>query len=180
MAAFLMHTKDNPMKALGVLAGIIGVMVLIILLISTATFWRNKRSPKIVPARRIIRKRQDYQPRTIRMEWLSFKKSWSNVAEKFTVKEDTLSLQNGNSNNSSQVPSLPPPPPSAPIPLQAPLFKIQEPTWKLSTVSGSLSPKLANKQARKKMALSTPETALVSELKQRFEIRNSAIGQPHI
>lgn len=180
MAAFLMHTKDNPMKVLGVLAVIIGVMVMIILSISTVTFWRNKRSPKIVPARRIIKKRQNYQPRTIKMEWLSFKKSCSNVATKFTVKEDTISLQNENSNNSSQMPSLPPPPPSAPIPLHAPVFKIQEPSWKLSTVSGSLSPKLVNKQARKKGVLSTHDTALVSELKQRFEIRNSAIGQPHI
>ncbi|KAL7990290.1 hypothetical protein Chor_013720, partial [Crotalus horridus] len=180
MGAFLMQTKDNPMKALGVLAGIIGFMVMIILLISTVTFWRNKRSPKIVPARRIIKKRQNYQPRTIKMEWLSFKKTCSNVAEKFTVKEDTVSLQNENSNNSSQMPSLPPPPPSAPIPLHAPVFKIQEPIWKLSTVSGSLSPKLVNKQSRKKGALSTQDTALVSELKQRFEIRNSAIGQPHI
>ncbi|KAK9400483.1 cadherin-related family member 1 [Crotalus adamanteus] len=180
MGAFLMQTKDNPMKALGVLAGIIGFMVMIILLISTVTFWRNKRSPKIVPARRIIKKRQNYQPRTIKMEWLSFKKSCSNVAEKFTIKEDTVSLQNENSNNSSQMPTLPPPPPSAPIPLHAPVFKIQEPTWKLSTVSGSLSPKLVNKQSRKKGALSAQDTALVSELKQRFEIRNSAIGQPHI
>lgn len=180
MAAFLMKTKDNPMKAIGVLAGLIGIMVMVILFISTAMFWRNKRSPRIMPARRIIKKRPNYQPRTIRMEWLSFKKSSSNAAEKFTVKEDTISLQNENSNNSSQMPSLPPPPPSVPIPSQAPLFKVQEPTWKLSTVSGALSPKFINKQARKKGALLAADTALVSELKQRLEMRNSVISQPHI
>ncbi|KAM6442452.1 cadherin-related family member 1 isoform 1-T1 [Liasis olivaceus] len=180
MAAFLMQTKDNPMKALGVLAGIIGVMVMIILLISTAMFWRNKRSPKIMPARRIIKKRQNYQPRTIRMEWLRFKRSSSNAAEKFTVEGEAASLQNENSNNSSQVLSLPPPPPSVPTPLRAPVFKTQDPTWKLPTVSGSLSPQLLNKQGKKKRALFTNHTALVSELKQRLEMRNSAVGQPHI
>ncbi|XP_007420869.1 cadherin-related family member 1 isoform X1 [Python bivittatus] len=180
MAAFLMQTKDNPMKALGVLAGIIGVMVMIILLISTAMFWRNKRSPKIMPARRIIKKRQNYQPRTIRMEWLRFKRSSSNPAEKFTVEGEAASLQNENSNNSSQVLSLPPPPPSVPTPLQAPVFKTQDPTWKLPTVSGSLSPQLLNKQGKKKRALFTNHSALVSELKQRLEMRNSAVGQPHI
>ncbi|ETE69024.1 Cadherin-related family member 1, partial [Ophiophagus hannah] len=181
MAAFLLQTKDNPMKAVGVLAGLIGVMVMAILFISTAMFWRNKRSPRIMPARRIIKKRPNYQPRTLRMGWLSFKKSSSKAAEKFTVKEDAVSLQNENSNNSSQVPSLPPPPPpSGPMPSSAPLFKVQEPPWTLSTVSGSLSPKLVKKQARRKGALFTADAALVSELKQRLEMRNSAIGQPHI
>ncbi|XP_026528520.1 cadherin-related family member 1 [Notechis scutatus] len=182
MAAFLLQTKDNPMKAIGVLAGLIGVMVMAILFISTAMFWRNKRSPRIMPARRIIKKRPNYQPRTLRMEWLSFKKFSSKAAEKFAVKEDAISLQNENSNNSSQVPSLLPPPlPSGLMPPPAPLFKVQEPPWTLSTVSGSLSPKLVKKQARKKAgALFAADTALVSELKERLEMRNSAIGQPHI
>ncbi|KAG8135224.1 hypothetical protein E2320_008267 [Naja naja] len=169
MAAFLLQTKDNPMKAVGVLAGLIGVMVMAILFISTAMFWRNKRSPRIMPARRIIKKRPNYQPRTLRMEWLSFKKSSTKAADKFTIKEDAVSLQNENSNNSSQVPSLPPPPTT-----------VQEPPWMLSTVSGSLSPKLVKKQARRKGALFSADAALVSELKQRLEMRNSAIGQPHI
>uniref|UniRef100_A0A8C5SEJ3 Uncharacterized protein n=1 Tax=Laticauda laticaudata TaxID=8630 RepID=A0A8C5SEJ3_LATLA len=182
MAAFLLQTKDNPMKAIGVLAGLIGVMVMIILFISTAMFWRNKRSPRIMPARRIIKKRPNYQPRTLRMEWLSFKKFSSKAAEKFAVKEDAISLQNENSNNSSQVLSLPSPPlPPGLMPSPAPLFKVQEPPWTLSTVSGSLSPKLVKKQARKKAgALFAADAALVSELKQRLEMRNSAIGQPHI
>ncbi|XP_063163794.1 cadherin-related family member 1 isoform X1 [Candoia aspera] len=180
MAAFLMQTKDNPMKALGVLVGVIGVMVMIILSISTAMFWRNKRSPKIMPVRRIIKKRQNYQPRTIRMEWLRFKRSSSHAAEKFTVEEEATSLQNENSNNSSQVLSLPPPPPSVPTALRVPVFKAQDPTWKLPTVSGSLSPEFLNKQGKKKRAVFTPHTALVSELKQRLEMRNSATGQPHI
>uniref|UniRef100_A0A670I9R9 Cadherin-related family member 1 n=1 Tax=Podarcis muralis TaxID=64176 RepID=A0A670I9R9_PODMU len=175
MAAFLMQTKDNPMKALGVLAGVMGVMVAITILISTAMFWRNKRSNKIMPVRRIIKKRQNHQPtRMIRMEWLKFKRS-SNAAEKFVVEEDTKSLQNENSNNNFQVP-LPPPPPAAPALPPAPALKTNVSEWRVPTVSGSLSPKLIKK--KKGAAVCTSHNALVSELKQRFEMRNAA--SPHI
>lgn len=177
MAAFLMQTKDNPMKALGVLAGVMGVMVMITILISTAMFWRNKRSNKILPVRRIIKKRQNYQSRTIRMEWLKFKRS-SNAAEKFAVEDDTKSLQNENSNNNFQVP--PPPPPAAPAPPPAPVFNVSAPEWRVPTVSGSLSSQIGSKPVKKKGAACTANNALVSELKQRFEMRNAALGHPHI
>ncbi|KAJ6661627.1 hypothetical protein lerEdw1_013866 [Lerista edwardsae] len=177
MAAFLMQTKDNPMKALGVLAGVMGVMVMITILISTAMFWRNKRSNKIMPVRRIIKKRQNYQSRTIRMEWLKFKRS-SNAAEKFAVEDDTRSLQNENSNNNFQVP--PPPPPAAPAPPPAPVFRVSAPEWRVPTVSGSLSSQVGSKPMKKKGASCTANNALVSELKQRFEMRNAALGHPHV
>uniref|UniRef100_A0A8D0BSZ0 Cadherin-related family member 1 n=1 Tax=Salvator merianae TaxID=96440 RepID=A0A8D0BSZ0_SALMN len=177
MAAFLMQSKDNPMKALGVLAGVMGVMVVITILISTATFWRNKRSNKIMPVRRIIKKRHNFQPKTARMEWLKFKRS-SNAAEKFTIPEDTKSLQNENSNNNFQVP--PPPPLTAPEPPPAPALKTNSPTWRVPTVSGSLSPKIIKKQAKKGDMACTSHNALVSELKRKFEMRNAAASQPQI
>ncbi|XP_007067332.2 cadherin-related family member 1 isoform X2 [Chelonia mydas] len=177
MAAFLMHTKDNPMKALGVLAGVMGVMVVITIMISTAMFWRNKRSNKIMPVRRIIKKRQIHQPRTVRMEWLKFKLS-SNPAEKFAIEDDTKSLQNENSNNNVQVPSLPPTAPALPpSPVLAP--KINTTEWRVTTVSGSLNPKFINKPGKKKGPSST-HNALVSELKQKFEKRNIASNNLHI
>nr|XP_034994401.1 cadherin-related family member 1 [Zootoca vivipara] len=176
MAAFLMQTKDNPMKALGVLAGVMGVMVAITILISTAMFWRNKRSNKIMPVRRIIKKRQNQPSRTIRVEWLKFKRP-SNAAEKFAVEEDAKSLQNENSNNNLQVP-VPPPPPAAPALPPAPALKTYVSEWRVPTVSGSLSPKIMKKQAKKGAAVCTSHNALVSELKQRFEMRNAA--SPHI
>ncbi|XP_044276059.1 cadherin-related family member 1 [Varanus komodoensis] len=176
MAAFLMQTKDNPMKALGVLAGIMGVMVLLTILISTAMFWRNKRSNKVMPVRRIIKKRQNYQPRLVRMEWLKFKRS-SNAAEKFAVEEDAKSLQNENSNNNFQVP--PPPPPVAPALPLAPALKTNAPEWRVSTISGSLSPKIRSKE-KKKGTVCTSHTALVSELKQKFEMRNAALSHPQV
>nr|XP_056706092.1 cadherin-related family member 1 isoform X1 [Euleptes europaea] len=178
MGPFLMQTKDNPLKALGVLAGVIATMVMITILISTATFWRNKRSNKVMPVRRIIRRRQNYQPRTIRLEWLKFK-SLANFSEKFSAQEDVKSLQNENSNN-NLLQVLPPLPPTAPVPPPAPVFKMSLPDWRVPTVSGSLSPKIKSKHVKKKGSASMGHNALVSELKSRFEKSNAASGHPHI
>ncbi|XP_030344438.1 cadherin-related family member 1 isoform X2 [Strigops habroptila] len=177
MAAFLMQTKDNPMKALGVLAGVMGIMVLITIMISTAMFWRNKRSNKIMPVRRIIKKRQTPQPRTVRMEWLKFKRP-SNAAEKFVVEDDAKNLHNENSNNNIQVAAVPP---TAPLPPPPPTVASRDdaPGWQVPTVSGSLTPKFVNKQVKKR-GHGSAHNALVSELKMRFEKRNAAMGEPHI
>uniref|UniRef100_A0A8B9EHH1 Cadherin-related family member 1 n=1 Tax=Anser cygnoides TaxID=8845 RepID=A0A8B9EHH1_ANSCY len=177
MAAFLMQTKDNPMKALGVLAGVMGIMVLITIMISTAMFWRNKRSNKIMPVRRIIKKRQTQPSRTVRMEWLKFKRP-SNAAEKFVVEDDAQSLQNENSNNNVQVAPVPP---AAPVPPPPPALAPSGDAsgWRVPTVSGSLTPKFINKQLKKR-GHSSAHNAMVSELKMRFEKRNAAIGEPHI
>ncbi|EPY88984.1 cadherin-related family member 1-like protein [Camelus ferus] len=86
MAAFLMQTKDNPMKAVGVLAGIMAIIVAITVLISTATFWRNKKSNKVLPVRRVLRKRPSPAPRAIRIEWLKFRKT--KAADKFRLGVD--------------------------------------------------------------------------------------------
>ncbi|KAM9550864.1 cadherin-related family member 1 isoform 2-T3 [Guaruba guarouba] len=177
MAAFLMQTKDNPMKALGVLAGVMGIMVLITIMISTAMFWRNKRSNKIMPVRRIIKKRQTPQPRTMRMEWLKFKRP-SNAAEKFVVEDDAKNLHNENSNNNIQVVPVPPTAPLPPPPTtMAPRGDASG--WRVPTVSGSLTPKFMNKQVKKR-GHGSAHNALVSELKMRFEKRNTAMGEPHI
>ncbi|XP_057277549.1 cadherin-related family member 1 isoform X4 [Pezoporus wallicus] len=177
MAAFLMQTKDNPMKALGVLAGVMGIMVLITIMISTAMFWRNKRSNKIMPVRRIIKKRQTPQPRTVRMEWLKFKRP-SNAAEKFVVENDAKDLHNENSNNNIQVAPVPP---TAPLPPPPPTVAPRGDAsgWRVPTVSGSLTPKFINKQVKKR-GHGSAHNALVSELKMRFEKRNAAMGEPHI
>ncbi|XP_061229747.1 cadherin-related family member 1 isoform X3 [Neopsephotus bourkii] len=177
MAAFLMQTKDNPMKALGVLAGVMGIMVLITIMISTAMFWRNKRSNKIMPVRRIIKKRQTPQPRTMRMEWLKFKRP-SNTAEKFVVEDDAKDLHNENSNNNIQVAPVPP---TAPLPPPPPTVAPRGDAsgWRVPTVSGSLTPKFINKQVKKR-GHGSAHSALVSELKMRFEKRNAAMGEPHI
>ncbi|XP_060096774.1 cadherin-related family member 1 [Heteronotia binoei] len=183
IAAFLMQTKDNPLKALGVLAGVIAVMVMITVLISTIMFWRNKRSNKVMPVRRIIRRRPNSRPRTARLEWLNFKSlsNLTNFTQRFTSQEDDKSLKNENSNNNLlQVP--PPSPPTAPLPLPppAPPFKITLSEWRVPTVSGSLSPKIKSKHVKKKGFANMAHNALVSELKQRLEKRNTSCSHLHV
>ncbi|KAG8435004.1 hypothetical protein GDO86_013096 [Hymenochirus boettgeri] len=170
MAAFLMQSKDNPMKALGVLAGVMAIMVVMTIFISTAMFWRNKKSNRVMPLRRIVkRRRADHIPRTARTEWLKFKKSNSS-ADKFAIQEMESGLQNENGNNN--YPGIPTPP-SAPSPPPPPrlLPKVSKPEWSLPTVSGSLTPKIIDRQMKEKVP--SASAALVSELKQMLEKKNA-------
>ncbi|XP_068923174.1 cadherin-related family member 1 [Petaurus breviceps papuanus] len=173
MAAFLMQTKDNPMKAIGVLAGVIAIMVVITVFISTAMFWRNKKSNKILPVRRVIRKRPSPPSRSIRAEWLKFKRS--HAGDKFAVKDE---LPNENQNNNSLMftppptaPALPPPPITIP--------KISTTEWTVPTVSGSLTPKHTNKPMKQKDLDRPVQSALVSELKKKFE-KKAADNKPYV
>uniref|UniRef100_A0A8B9YTD9 Cadherin-related family member 1 n=1 Tax=Bos mutus grunniens TaxID=30521 RepID=A0A8B9YTD9_BOSMU len=173
MAAFLMQTKDNPMKAVGVLAGIMAIIVAITVLISTATFWRNKKSNKVQPVRRVLRKRPSPAPRSVRIEWLKFRRT--KAADKFVLRE---APPNENCNNNSrgstpapQAPAPPPPPSPAPSVGQAP--------WTVPTVSGSLAPQQPRQPspkpravAKRKAVGSPVQSALVSELRQKFEKKN--------
>lgn len=168
MDAFLMQTKDNPMKAVGVLAGIMAIIVAITVLISTATFWRNKKSNKVLPVRRVLRKRPSPAPRTFRIEWLKFNKT--KAAAKFVLKEDP---PNDNCNNNSlgtppppRAPAPPPPPGMAPSLGAAP--------WTVPTVSGSLTPPQLQRSPKPKTLGSPVQSALVSELRQKFEKKSVA------
>ncbi|KAM4031342.1 LOW QUALITY PROTEIN: cadherin-related family member 1 [Anomaloglossus baeobatrachus] len=170
VAAFLMQSKDNPMKALGVLAGVMAVMVVITLLISTAMYWRNKKSNKIMPMRRVIRRRRpDHPPRTIRTEWLKFKNS-TGSAEKFTVQDVEADLENENGNNNSQFTNFPPNAPSPPPPPRL-VPKASRTEWRLPTVSGSLTPRIIDQQMKERIP--SVSTALVSELKLMLEKKNA-------
>lgn len=165
-----MQSKDNPMKALGVLAGVMAIMVVITVLISTAMFWRNKKSNKIMPLRKIIRRRRpDPATRTIRTEWLKFKKS-SSSSEKFAMQEAEVSVQNENGNNNSHCIPFPPHAPCPPPPPRL-LPRQGKTEWRVPTVSGSLTPKIIDQQMKEKVP--SASAALVSELKQILE-RKSA------
>ncbi|XP_051837919.1 cadherin-related family member 1 [Antechinus flavipes] len=172
MAAFLMQTKDNPMKAIGVLAGVIAIMVVITVFISTAMFWRNKKSNKILPVRRVIRKRPSPPSRSIRAEWLKFKRS--HTGDKFAVKDE---LPNENHNNNS---SMFTPPPDAPAPPPPPITipKISPKEWTVPTVSGSLTPKHTSRLVKQNLERPV-QSALVSELKLKFEKR-AANNKPYV
>ncbi|XP_005340140.2 cadherin-related family member 1 [Ictidomys tridecemlineatus] len=165
MAAFLIQTKDNPMKAVGVLAGIMAIVVAITVLISTATFWRNKKSNKVQPVRRVFRRRFRPAPRTARTEWLKFRKDKS--ATKFMLKEDPT---NENCNNSTgsplppTAPALPPPPRMVPNTVTC---------CTVPTVSGSLTPERSQQSPQSEALGSPTQLTLVSELKQKFEKKNT-------
>ncbi|KAM9070064.1 cadherin-related family member 1 [Sarcophilus harrisii] len=173
MAAFLMQTKDNPMKAIGVLAGVIAIMVVITVFISTAMFWRNKKSNKILPVRRVIRKRPSPPSRSIRTEWLKFKRS--HTGDKFAVKDE---LPNENHNNNSSMFTAPPEAPTPPPPPNT-IPKISLTEWTVPTVSGSLTPKRTSKLMKENLEAKPVQSALVSELKQKFEKR-AANNKPYV
>ncbi|XP_034518686.1 cadherin-related family member 1 isoform X3 [Ailuropoda melanoleuca] len=162
MATFLMQTKDNPMKAVGVLAGIMAIIVAITVLISTATFWRNKKSNKVLPVRRVLRKRPSPAPRAVRIEWLKFRRT--KAAAKFVLKEDP---SNENCNNNSLGSTLPPKVP-APPPPPAMAPKMGAGPWTVPTVSGSLAPQQPQRSPKPQVG-SPIQSALVSELRQKFE-----------
>ncbi|XP_069096758.1 cadherin-related family member 1 [Pleurodeles waltl] len=175
MAAFLMQSKDNPMKALGVLAGVMGIMVIITIFISTAMFWRNKKSNKVMPVRRIIkRRRADHVPKSARKEWLKINRSGGS-ADKFDIQETDSTPLNENSNNNIYMPTLPPSAPCLPPP-PVPLIRNRT-EWSIPTVSGSLTPKLIDQEIKNKVP--SASAALVSELKLKFEKRNANYTKPY-
>uniref|UniRef100_A0A8C1QS47 Photoreceptor cadherin n=1 Tax=Cyprinus carpio TaxID=7962 RepID=A0A8C1QS47_CYPCA len=104
MAAFLMQSRDNPMKALGLAISIITVMVLVTVMISTIIYFRNTKSNRITPARRIIRKRPKDQRSWTFRPW--FGRSDQSFGKFFTDDET--------SGNHSSLRAKPPAP-SAPV-----------------------------------------------------------------
>uniref|UniRef100_A0A8C7PQ93 Cadherin-related family member 1 n=1 Tax=Oncorhynchus mykiss TaxID=8022 RepID=A0A8C7PQ93_ONCMY len=128
MADFLLQSRDNPMKALGMVAGVISILVGITVLISTATFLRNTKSNRIMPARRIVIRRR---PPRDRKPWtfnVPFRGSGNDSSNKFIVGDQEAGSVNVNLNNKggprcsrSKSKPTPPrapclPPPSCPPP----------------------------------------------------------------
>uniref|UniRef100_A0A674ETH8 Cadherin-related family member 1 n=1 Tax=Salmo trutta TaxID=8032 RepID=A0A674ETH8_SALTR len=85
MATFLLQSRDNPMKALGMVAGVISILVGVTVLISTATFLRNTKSNRIMPARRVVIRRR---PPRDRKPWtfnVPFRGNGNDSSNKFIV-----------------------------------------------------------------------------------------------
>lgn len=157
VAAFLMQSRDNPVKVLGVAAIIVSVMLLATIIISTAMYFRNTKSNRITPARRIIRKR----PRE-HHQW-TFRPPLG-----LTDSNDTR----GNHNNS---PRRKPPAPSAPV-LPPPPSNSGERQWPtVPTVSGVVMSENCSRSCRWSSNKPTDNvtghmnSSLVSELKKRIE-----------
>lgn len=149
------------------LAGVILLMVIITVIISTATYMRNKKSNRILPNRR-VRRRQKQQAWNIKNP---FKKS-ENQAERFRVEENQEPLPeniNYNNNVSNVVRHWsPPPPPCAPsVPPPPPAYFPEGRGWTVPTISATVSIK------PKKRPTMNPQDnvnkAMVSELKMKLE-----------
>ncbi|XP_016336364.1 cadherin-related family member 1-like [Sinocyclocheilus anshuiensis] len=179
MAAFLIQSRDSPMKALGLAVSIITVMVLVTIMISTIMYFRNTKSNRITPARHIIRRRPK-EPRcwTFRL-W--FGRSDLSFGKFFTDDETR-----DNTNHSS--PRAKPPAPSAPVlPPPPPSERLRS----VPTVSGSLASRNTSRSSSWRTSKSTDGTqrsgqnkdgsgissTLVSELKMRIEQKINEANQ---
>lgn len=165
--AFLMQTRDDPAKAVGMLAGAMAITVAITALVSTAAFWCNKKSNKVLPVRRVLRRRPHPAPRTAHIKWLKCNRT--KAAAKSILKEDPPSE---NCNSSLGIPPTPRAPVPPPLPRVAPGPGAAP--WTVPTVSGSLT-SLQPQESPKPSALGSPiQSALVSELRQQFEKKRIA------
>lgn len=169
LGTFLMQNRNKPFQILGMLAGVIVLMVIITVVISTATYMRNKKSNRILPNRRVRRRRpQKQQAWNIKNPF----KKVENPADKFQVQEsEEQQPENVNYNNnvSNVVRHWPPPPPpcvpSAPPP--PPVYIPEGRQWTVPTVSATVAIK-----PKKRPVMNTQDTlnkAMVSELKMRLE-----------
>lgn len=169
VTAFLMQSRDNPVKALGVAAGIISVMVMVTVVISTAMYLRNTKSNRIGPSRRVIHRRRG-EPQ----QW-NFTFGNSQNPDKFLTSHDVESNKKTDRSWSK------PPPPCAPVlPPPPPNNKprMSKHQGAVPTISGSLS-----SQSSSERSISSTDTedqpikkregnissAMVSELKKRLE-----------
>uniref|UniRef100_A0A4W6F5W4 Photoreceptor cadherin n=1 Tax=Lates calcarifer TaxID=8187 RepID=A0A4W6F5W4_LATCA len=152
MAAFLMKSRDNPMRALGMVTVIISMLVGVTVLFSTAMYMRNSKSNRIMPARRIIKRRpRDQQPWTFKMPGVKF----NDPADKFVIGDPESGPER---NTSSPRPKLLPP--------SAPCFDRPR---AVPTISGALASKGSKKAKSNRRKEGNISSALVSELKMKLE-----------
>ncbi|KAG1945316.1 cadherin-related family [Pimephales promelas] len=176
MAMFLMQSRENPLKALGLAVGFISVMVLVTVLISTLLFFRNTKSNRIRPARRIIRRRAK-EPQ----HW-SFRPAFGHDRNHDEDDEDTSDKPKGNNGSSRtkrpipSAPVLPPPPPAATGPTGP---QRNQRGHQRDSVSGPTGPRRDHQRDQRDVpsvsgSISRTDgagisSALVSELKMRIE-----------
>ncbi|CDQ80675.1 unnamed protein product [Oncorhynchus mykiss] len=175
MAAFLLQSRHNPMKALGMVAGVISILVGVTVLISTAMFLRNTKSNRIMPARRIIIRRR---PSRDRKPWtfnVPFRGGGGNdPLNKFVVGDPEAGSVSINPNKNIR-PRCSRSKPN-PLPPRAPCLPSERPRAAVPTVSGALASKGSRRSSQSRESNISSETtripvssALVSELKRRLE-----------
>lgn len=158
LASFLMKSREKPMQILGMIAAVIIALVFVTVLISTAIFMRNKKSNKILPSRRIIRKKHR------KCKQWNFHNPFKQENNSEGLKKESEIPENTNCNNNSVAVhhSIPVPPP---LPGYS---RLGERPWAVPSVSAAVANRkpFRNKQSH-------INTALVSELKLRLEQKKS-------
>nr|XP_046212459.1 cadherin-related family member 1-like isoform X4 [Oncorhynchus gorbuscha] len=191
-ASFFVQSRDKPLHILGMIAGVISLMVVVTVFISTIMFMRNKKSNRILPHRRI--RRRNKPPVTFK---------FPNSGEKLLIQEPEVMVgvncsncniasghplpPNHNMNvvtghhwspnhNVSMVSGrhwLPPPPPNAPaLPPLLPGGRPGDRQWVVPTVLGTVA-QIKPKRNRNR-PVDSVNAALVSELKMRLDQRRLA------
>ncbi|KAJ8014407.1 hypothetical protein DPEC_G00039900 [Dallia pectoralis] len=176
------------------IAGIISLMVMVTVIISTVMFLRNKKSNRILPHRRIRRRNKP----PVKFNFPNHFRTPNKYMEKFLVQEPDVVVDNINCNNCNMVTKQPrphmnvvsghlwslnqngtivsdhnspqPPPPNAPaLPPMLPGVKTGDRQWNVPTVS-AIVPQL-NPMRNGNRPIDSVNVALVSELKMRLDKR---------
>ncbi|XP_063077570.1 cadherin-related family member 1 [Engraulis encrasicolus] len=173
LATFLMQGRESPLKALCMITGLVSIMVLLTVVISTAMYMRNNKSNRIMPVRRIIRKRRDPPCPAFNFRALFMRQ---------TITEDDYDdgSTEGDPEEGPKPPKPPKPPcaprlPVPPPPAAATYRPSHERQWPVPTISGTL----ATRGSRRSRhgggggggggGGNEASNALVSELKMRLE-----------
>uniref|UniRef100_A0A4W4DQ80 Cadherin domain-containing protein n=1 Tax=Electrophorus electricus TaxID=8005 RepID=A0A4W4DQ80_ELEEL len=166
LAFFFMQSRENPLQMLGLIGGIIVLIVIVTALVSTAMFMRTKKSNKILPSQRILRKRHRYHKQWNFQNSFKQEKNCKNIVGKEPVVSTTQTV-NCNNNSVSALWSHPAPR-SAPVPPPVPdNSRPGEEPKLVSTVPAMMRFKPKRKCCRSKE--NHINTALVSEIKLRRE-----------
>uniref|UniRef100_A0A8C7PCC4 Photoreceptor cadherin n=1 Tax=Oncorhynchus mykiss TaxID=8022 RepID=A0A8C7PCC4_ONCMY len=167
-ASFFVQSRDKPLHILGMIAGVISLMVVVTVFISTIMFMRNKKSNRILPHRRI--RRRNKPPVTFK---------FPNSGEKLLIQEPEVmvGVNCSNCNIASGHPLgrhwPPPPPPNAPaLPPLLPGGRPGDRQWVVPTVLGTVA-QIKPKRNRNR-PVDSVNAALVSELKMRLDQRRLA------
>lgn len=161
------------MQFLGLVSGVIIIMVFVTVFISTVIYVRNVKSNKILPSRRIIRRkrkprRQDDFQQPFREERCGGK--FRNEDLEIPT-ADNINCNNNVKGCSHRAPPSPPNAPFMPPPLPS-HYRHGDREWTVPTVSASVASKTKKRSHRSKD--NPVNTALVSELKLRLEQKNMA------
>ncbi|XP_078284789.1 cadherin-related family member 1a isoform X2 [Rhinoraja longicauda] len=169
LADFLLQSKDHPMQAAGVIAGIVGFFVVLTVMISSVMFWRNKKSNRIGPVRRIIKRRPGWKLQARRSQWFQSKKSTQKRAGFMTSTADQHLQNVGTNDNRPALPLALPRAPMLPPPISTHPTRLHKPKRDIPSISGTISPKATYVPHQSKGRTSNINSALVSELKMRLE-----------